>query len=62
MNALVQLGQRDDADRQPCRPKLLELAGDALDTVEVIDDPVGVDQVRQAHNLTSGRVLTRRSA
>lgn len=29
MDALVQFGQRDDADRQTCRPELLELAGNA---------------------------------
>jgi hypothetical protein len=27
-----------------------------------VDDPVGVNDVRQAHNVTSGRVATRRSA
>src|SRR5712691_4345236 len=57
LDTLVQLGQRDDADGQTYRPELFKLAGDVLDTVEVIDGPVGVNQIRQAHNLTSGRVL-----
>ena len=37
-------------------------ASDPFDTAEVIDDPVGIDQIRRRHNLTSGRVAMRRSA
>lgn len=51
-------GLRSDADDL----QLLQPSRDGRNTVEVIDDPVGVEEVARPHSRAGGRVVTRRSA
>lgn len=44
VNALPQLRNRDDADGKALRLEFLKAAGSIRNTVEVVDDPVGVDE------------------
>ena len=62
VNALVQLGEGDDAHGQAGGPQLLQPRRHGRDAVEMIDDPVGVDEVARPHRRAGGRVATRRSA
>ncbi len=62
VNALVQLGQRDDAHGQAGGLQLLQPRRDGRNAVEVINDPVGVEEVARPHSRAGGRVVTRRSA
>lgn len=56
------LGKRDNADAQAGGPQLPQSLRDGLDLVDVVDDPVGVQEVRQAHKATGIRVAIKRSA
>ena len=62
VDALVQFGERDDAHSQAAWPQLVQSRRDNRDTVEMVDDPVGVDEVARPHRRAGGRLATRRSA
>jgi hypothetical protein len=62
VDALVQLGERDDAHGQADWPQLIQPRRDGRDAVEMGDDPVSVDEVARPHRRAGGRVVTRRSA
>ena len=60
INALVEFCEGDDGKSKACRCQFLKASRHALDVVQVVNDPIGIDQV--GHSLGSGRVLISRSA
>jgi hypothetical protein len=61
MHAFIEFGQRDYAQGQTGRSELFEASGEGDDAVEVIDDPVGIEEITGRHILAAGRVTRKRS-
>ena len=61
LNAFPQLGDRNHADGQSSITELQKAPRNALDSVEMINDPVGVNEERTGgHSRGSRRVASRR--
>ncbi len=45
MDAFIELGQRDDADCEAFGFQFAKLLSDRLDAAEVVDDPVGINEI-----------------
>ena len=60
IHTLVELCERDDGEGKTCRGKLLQAGRDTFDVVQVVNNPICIDQV--GHSFGSGRVLMSRSA
>jgi hypothetical protein len=62
VDALEKFGQRYNAYRDSFRLEPLKSQNCRFPPVDVVDGPVGVNQIAENHNLTSFRVRTSRSA
>ena len=60
IDALIEFRQRDNAQGNTLRLKLPEFLGNYLDVSQMIDNPVGIHQITNFHNLASGRDEMRR--
>jgi hypothetical protein len=61
VHTLPQFRDGDDTQSQSLRAKYLQAAGYGLDSIEVVNNPIGVHQEgSQRHRRGSGRVVTRR--
>jgi hypothetical protein len=56
----VEFCEGDDGESKPFRRQFLKASCDAFDVVEVVNDPICIDEV--CHSFSSGRVLISRSA
>lgn len=57
-NTLVELGERNDGQRQTFRPQLGEPMADRVMPSQPMDCPVGIDEVTELQNFGSPRVFT----
>lgn len=57
VDALIEFSQRNDADGEAFRLQFLELLRDGRNAAEMVNDPVGVDEIGG-----TGHVRTRRAA
>src|SRR5215510_12682057 len=60
INSLVEFCEGDDGESKPFRHQFLKASRDVFDVVQVVNDPICIDQV--CHSFGSGRVLISRSA